>query len=88
MANTPNARGARPTADQVDPPSPEKVDPPKVEEVPEAPAPSDDEIKVKTTGEFMLFDAFQGKYITQDGETVKQTQFILDKLESKELEKA
>lgn len=98
MANSSNSRtsSAKPTADQVDPAQPQETPEAKVEEHPEvaredqvAPAPSGETIKVKTTGDFNLMDVINGQHIDANVETeVRETQFILDKIASGELERA
>lgn len=97
MANNSNSRtpAAKPTADQVDQAQPQETPEAKVEEHPEqpreefvAPAPTGDKIKVKTTGDFNLMDVINAQHIDANEETeVRETQFILDKIASGELER-
>lgn len=98
MANNSNSRtpAAKPTADQVDPAQPQETVNAQADEHPEvpkeqdvAPTPTGEKVKVKTTGDFNLMDVSRGQFIDANEEPeVFETQFILDKIASGELERA
>lgn len=90
---------AEPTLTPAPEPSPAEA-PPTVEPIPAEGvvkegsaafvAPDAEKVKVKTTGNFNLMDPFTGATIdaNSDGQEVIKSQFIVDKLASKELEEA
>jgi len=92
MSNKPTA-AARPVAPQVDPipaPNGEVAAPEQHKEVPTAKSPTGKLIKVKTTGDFHKQEPTTGVFIdsTSEGTDVRETQWVLDQLEIKQLELA
>lgn len=88
----PNTTAARAVAPQVDQKQPVENPLPDTAhaEVPTAPSPTGKKIKVKTTGDFHIMDPMSRLFIdaSDEGTEVTENQFILDKLEEKQLVRA